>query len=222
MRLVTDDRRVLVVHDGKTSVEEKRIKEVHFHVVGKWGVERWFRIPDSVYRDLLALRTECPFVFASYSDQIRRVHADNHGCLKKIRDEFTPENFGRWIYERIKEWSEMHPQGHAYVHVFRKTALQLALDGEDDLDGWVADDAGVSKEVLLGHYAKPKLWRKSNRTFMRILASLPAEVAQRYGQVEDERSKLERRLQAAVGAGDWGLAAELSSQLVKKDGMEVE
>src|SRR5262249_29194547 len=31
--------------------------ERHFEVVGKWGVERWFRIPEALYRELLALRT---------------------------------------------------------------------------------------------------------------------------------------------------------------------
>src|SRR5262249_42576232 len=29
-------------------------KEIHFAVVGKWGVERWFRIPEKLYQELLA------------------------------------------------------------------------------------------------------------------------------------------------------------------------
>lgn len=59
--------------------------QVHFEVVGKWGVERWFRIPDPLYRQMLTHRTGSPFVFAAYVDQITKVHAGNGGCLKKIR-----------------------------------------------------------------------------------------------------------------------------------------
>ena len=71
------------------------------------------------FQEILAHRTDSEFVFAAYTDQLREVHADNHGCLTKIKDEFTPENFGRWFYERVKEWSGAHPHGSAYVHVFR-------------------------------------------------------------------------------------------------------
>ncbi len=125
--------------------------EVHFEVVGKWGVERWSRILDSLYRDLLAQRTASPFVFAAYSDQIRRVHAGNPGCLRKLRPEFDPDNFGRWLYERMKEWSAKQPGGAACVHVFRKTELQFAQVGEDgEASQRVAADAGVSEGVLLG------------------------------------------------------------------------
>lgn len=34
--------------------------EHHFKSVGKWGVEKWFRIPQSVYEGLESLRTESP------------------------------------------------------------------------------------------------------------------------------------------------------------------
>ncbi len=105
--------------------------EHHFEVVGKWGVERWFRLPASLYRELESLRTASPFVFAAYTEQIRRVHADNRGCLKKVREDYTAENFGRWVYERVKEWAEKQAKGRAFLHVFRKTALQHARRGED-------------------------------------------------------------------------------------------
>lgn len=74
--------------------------QVHFQVVGKWGVERWFRIPESLYQQMLAYRADSSFVFAAYVDQITKVHAENVGCLKKIRPVFDPRNFGRWLYER--------------------------------------------------------------------------------------------------------------------------
>jgi hypothetical protein len=139
-RVFTNDRRVVcasdcsLAADGGIAVQGRPIvaAEVHFEVVGKWGVERWFRIPGPLFRELLAHRTDSPFVFSAYTEQIRRLHADNPGCLKKVRDEFTPQNFGRWVYERIKDWAATHTAGDAYLHVFRKTGLQFPHDGEEE------------------------------------------------------------------------------------------
>jgi hypothetical protein len=77
----------------------------------------------------------------------------------------------------------------------------------------VAADAGVSERVLLGHYVKPQLWRQSNRTYRRLVASLPAEVARRYGYAEDERAQMERELEVAREAGDWRWVAELAERM---------
>jgi len=189
--------------------------EVHFEIVGKHGIERWFRVPEPVYRGLLAHRTDSPYVFAAYTEQIRAVHADNKGCLKKIKDEFLPKNFGRWFYERVKEWSKSHPKGRAFVHHFRKTGLQHARRGED-INREVAADARVGESVMMASYVKEmdeELRARSNRTFRRILASLPVEVARRYGNVEEDRSELEQRLQAATVGKDWGLVAAISARL---------
>ena len=188
-------------------------KQVHFEIVGKWGVERWFRIPELLYEQLLMYKTDSPFVFAAYVDQINEVHAGNPGCLKKIRHEFTATNYGRWLYERVKDWAATQPRDMSYLHIFRKTSLQFSHDGEDEVSKRVASDAGVSESVLLSHYVKPKLWRKSNRTFRRLLASLPPTVASRYGYAEDERALLERQLSEATEAGKWLLVAELAARL---------
>jgi hypothetical protein len=195
-------------------------KEVHFEVLCKWGIERWFRIPESLYQELLGLRTECPFIFAAYCEQVRKYHEDmNPGTAKSIREVFTPKNFARWFYHRVKEWA-VQSGCEAYVHVFRKTALQLAWDGEDEVGQRVAEDASVSQSVLLGHYVKPKLWRKSNRTYHRILASLLPEVASRYGFMETPLSALERKLEAARADKDWPLVAELAAKLAQEQRCE--
>ena len=152
-------------------------------------------------------------MFGGYTEQIRAAHADNLGCLRKIRDDFTPGNFGRWVYERVKEWAIKGEQS-AYLHVFRKTGLQFAHDGaEAGLSGSVAADAGVSESVLLGHYVKPNLRDQSNRTYRRLLASLPSAVATRYGYAEDAKARAERELEAARVAGDWVRVAELAKAL---------
>jgi integrase len=189
--------------------------QIHFEVVGKWGVERWFRVPEQLYQQMILCRTSSPFVFAAYVEQIARVHSQNSGCLKRICSNFTPSNFGRWLYERVKDWAVTQPRGTAYLHIFRKTGLQLAHDGEEVTSKRVADDAGVSESVLLGHYVKPKLWRQSNRTFRRLLASLPPRVAAEYGYTEDERSRLERQLGMAMDSGNWTLVQVLAERLRK-------
>lgn len=45
-------------------------------------------------------------------------------------DEFKPENLGYWMYHQVKDWSQELSDGSAYLHIFRKTGLQLALSGE--------------------------------------------------------------------------------------------
>lgn len=192
--------------------------EVHFEVEGKWGVERWFRIPEEVYRELLSAKTTSAYVFSAYSDQIQKAHSDNPGCMKKIRADYLPKNFGRWMYERVKEWSANHPNGSAGIHVFRKTGLQHAHDGEEDgASDSVATDAGVSKSVLLKHYVKPKLWRRSNRTYSRLVASMSPAVAQLYGHTESDHDRLERDLQMAKDCGDWLKVVEIAKQLSEID-----
>jgi integrase len=192
--------------------------EYHFEVVGKWGVERWFRIPGLVYRELAGLRSSSsPMVFASYSEQIQRRHAENIGCIKKIREDFTAQNFGRWIYERVKEWAEKHGKERAFLHVFRKTALQHARRGED-INRQVAEDARLGEAVMMTAYVKEtddELRARSNRTYHRILASLPAEVVRRYGHAERPPLPLEEQLAAATVARNWSLVAALSAKLAK-------
>lgn len=191
--------------------------QVHFEVEGKWGVERWFRIPDPLYRQMLAHRTASPFVFAAYVDQITKVHAENAAPQEDPAGVHGQE-LRRWLYERVKDWAVTQPRGTTYLHIFRKTGLQFTHDGEEEeTSKRVASDAGVSEAVLLGHYVKPKLWRKSNRTFRRLLASLPPAVASRYGHAEDERAQLERQLGEATEAGNWPLVAQLAERLGKRD-----
>lgn len=189
--------------------------EFHFQVVGKWGVKRWFRLPPSIHAELCNQRTSSAFHFAAYSNQIRLTHAKNRGCLRKIRDEFNPENFADWFYRRVKEWSKTQAKGQAFVHHFRKTGLQHARRGED-INRLVAADARVGESVMMTSYVEEtdeELRAKSNRTYRRIAASLPVEVVRRYGYVEDNRSDLERRLREAMDAKDWPLLATLSSRL---------
>jgi hypothetical protein len=62
-----------------------------------------------------------------------------------------------------------------------------------------------------------ELRQASNRTFRRILASLPSEVAFRYGYVEKAATKLEEQLQAAVDAKNWQLVAQLSARISRRE-----
>lgn len=189
-------------------------QEFHFEIVGKWGVKRYFRVPERLFEQLMSARLpSSQFVFAAYCEQVRQAPTDNPGWLKKIRAEFDPKNFGSWFYARIKEWSASQSNGNANVHVFRKTSLQLAFDGDEvETSRKVADDAGVSESVLLGHYVNLDLWRKSNRTYYRILATLPADLAALFGYVESAKDQLGRELEAAKARGDWSQVAKLAAE----------
>ena len=71
---------------------------------------------------------------------------------------------------------------------------------------------------MMGNYVEERdeeMLQRSNRTYRRIIASLPADVAKRYGYVHDTRSELEERLRAALDAQNWGLASELSACLAR-------
>ncbi len=191
--------------------------ERHFEVVGKRGVKRWFRLPEPLYRELEAMRTGSPFVFAAFTEQLRQAHADRPTFLQNVRGDYLPLNFEQWLYRRVKEWAGASGRPNAYVHTFRKTGLQHAREGED-INREVAADARLSPSVLTKHYvtqSEDQLRAGSNRTYRRILASLPAEVARRYGH-EEAASGLERQLQAAVEARNWDLARELSARLAQE------
>lgn len=192
--------------------------EQHFEVIGKRGVRRWFRLPDQLNRELAGLRTESPFVFAAYTEQLQRHHADRPNFYQNIRSEYSPANFEQWLYRRVKDWAATNLKGDVYLHIFRKTGLQHAREGED-INREVAADARVSASVLTTHYvtqSDSQLRAGSNRTYRRILASLPAEVARRYGHEEAAAPDLPGQIQAAVEAKNWDLVQELSAQLAKE------
>ncbi len=72
---------------------------------------------------------------------------------------------------------------------------------------------------MLKHYAKvtdPERRKESNRTFIRIVASLDAETSALYGHVPINSPVLEERLRAATEAKDWALAAQLTAELAAR------
>ena len=195
--------------------------EYHFEIIGKWGVEKWARIPTGLYRELLGLKTASPYVFSAYNRQLRQ-HYERRGLRKfamRVGDTYNPDAFAGWLQERIPAWAKAVGSPHATVHVFRKTALQHARCGED-LNRQVAKDARVSASVMMRHYVTERdeeLRQASNRTYARILASLPPEVATRYGYPsENETDDLEARLAAATNAQDWNLVTDLARQLAER------
>jgi integrase len=195
-------------------------EECHFEIVGKWGIDKWFRIPDGLHRELLALKTDSPYVFGIYKEQLRRFHerGPRPWLATRVSDEFDPDQLGDWFYERIQDWSRDAPGGRAYLHVFRKTSLQYARMGED-LNRQVAADARLGVSVMLTSYVKEsdeEMRAKSNRTYRRIAASLPPEVARRYGHEEVDTDTLVQRLQEAVSRKDWDLVSRLTADLQRR------
>lgn len=124
--------------------------EHHFETVGKWGVEKWFQLPERVFQELGSMRTSSPFVFAVFNDQLRRSHlvSSQPWQASQVRAEFNPENLGEWFYRQVSFWSKSLSRGKAYTHVFRKTSLQYARRG-DDANTRLAQDARVGKGVMM-------------------------------------------------------------------------
>ena len=190
--------------------------EVHFDTVGKWGVEKWFRIPRAIYEELLTFRTESPFVFGKLNDQIKEFHrTEGRKSAERMVKEFDVYNAGRWFYERVHEWSG----GEACVHMLRKTVLQYARVGEDAARS-LAKDAGVSEPVMMTHYVKeedPQFRAASNAMFERLCLSMTPEVARAFGHVPTATAGLEQRMQEAIRSRNWPLVGQLAKKLAEQD-----
>lgn len=190
--------------------------ECHFQSTGKWGVTKWFRIPENLWKELESLRTNSDFVFACFSKQLQAFYSTRDDrVVARVRADFKPYNLGEWIYRRVKDWSASLPNGAAYLHVFRKTSLQYALSAEH-IQRSVADDASVSTAVMMSSYARvtdEELRQKSNRTYQRIRSSLSSEVAGRYGWELRPCDQIMERLDQARQKGDWESVARLAQEL---------
>ncbi len=208
----------------KWSDERSLLSESHFKSTGKKNVTKWFRIPNALRQELEGIRCESDFVFGDYPRQLIEYYRKRNEVksLHRVREDFAPVNLGEWMYKRIVEWSEGSPKGQAYLHHFRKTGLQLALSGEHAMSD-VAKDASITPGVMEASYAQEfdeELWRKSNRTYRRIRASLPHDVAVRYGYDESERERLLEELDRARMKANWEEVARLA-QLIEQLDQEV-
>jgi integrase len=194
--------------------------EHHFEVIGKWGIEKWFRIPEDLYQELLKMKTDSPFVFGAYCQQLREFYlgVNRPRQAANVALAYKPDNLGDWFHEQIVAWSKSQPKGRATTHVFRKTSLQYARSGED-LNRSVASDARLSEGVMMTNYVKEtdeQMRAKSNRMYRRIIESLEPEVARRYGGGEDHVDPLKESLKQAVAAEDWEKVAALTAGLTRK------
>lgn len=196
--------------------------EHHFHVIEKQGVEWWFRAPDLLFKELMLLRGDSPYVFAAYNEQLRIFHRESSRSERAamVGKEFKPTCLGDWFYDRLAEWSASSSNGHAHPHVYRKTSLQLCWDGEDRKAQTIRDTC-VGEGVLRSHYLQRtdrERHQESNRNFKRIIAGLPDEVARRYGHIESSCSDLQKKLEKAIAANDWSTVSNLSADLACRNG----
>jgi integrase len=196
-------------------------EEIHFHVIGKWGIPRWIRIPPAVLGQLEAHRTRSPFVFAAYCDQDRRHHElkGRPDLAAKVLRVYDPANPANWFGNRMDDWSSTLASGHAHTHLLRKTTLQFARIGED-ANRAVAADARVGEAVMMASYVREgdeQLRQSSNRTYARIVAALPPDLARRMGyEAAAVPADPEAAIREAMAARDWGRVAELSALLKER------
>lgn len=177
-----------------------------------------------MFAELTKVRTDSPYVFAAYCEQIRMFFENSKtpGPAKNVEASFKPENLGNWFYKKLLKWSKSLPNGKATTHVFRKTSLKYARAGED-VNRQVAADAKLGEGVMMSHYVQEsddQMRHASNRTFHRILASLPSEVASRYGHRDPNPGDVKQRLDEARLQENWDLVAELSKLLASSNRAE--
>ncbi len=157
-------------------------------------------------------------MFAAYSQQLRVHHAKNkvRGTAKIVAADYRPDLLYEWFGKRMIDWTIAENRPHATHHAFRRTSLQAARRGEDR-NQRVAQDAHVTASVMLDHYVDEgdeELRQASNRTYYRLLAGLPPDVAAAYGYEEEQEPRdLESQLQVAMAAKDWKLVQQLAAQL---------
>ena len=148
--------------------------------------------------------------FATTTPKKEQVLADN------VSQQYDPTAFADWFHSKMVRWSKTAPNGHATQHAFRKTGLQLAYQG-GVADSLIASDASITDSVMHGNYVDDtdqELLLKSNRTFERIVASLPLKVAERYGyNPEEEGAGLPDLLKAAIDRQDWDVVEELMAKI---------
>ena len=138
--------------------------------------------------------------------------------MRKVSQNYDPIAFADWFHDKLAEWSETAPNGHATQHAFRKTSLQFAYRGGVSAKQ-IAQDASITEAVMLGHYVDDtdeELHLKSNQTFARIASSLPFKVAERYGYFpEREGARPEEVLRVAIERNDFQAARSLLEQMEK-------
>lgn len=181
--------------------------EYHFFVRGKWAVEKWFRIPDSLYKELLSIKCDSEYLFGGYGVELLAFHqrSNRPWVSQRVKKEYNAKNVGNWFYERVKDWSRSSIRGKASTHIFRKTTLQIAREG-DDVNRQVAKDAAVSVRVMLAHYVEEgaeQLYSRSNRMYERIIAAMCPEVLTRFGFTETEEDRLRAEIARGMKYGDW-------------------
>lgn len=192
--------------------------EYHFDFVGKRGVRKWARIPNRLYRELVEVRTDSPYVFAAFVEQLQQHYkGSNPGVENSVNRHYRPSTICWWFHTKLSSWARESGRKHATHHAFRKTALQFARRGEDRNEA-VAQDARISRAVMVRHYideTDEELRQASNRTYHRLIAGLSTEVARRYGyEADSDAMGMQTRLQAAVNAQDWKTASEIVQLLL--------
>ena len=198
--------------------------QYHFDFVGKRAVRKWARIPMGLYHELSKIKTDSPYVFAAYNSQLRRHHAEKRAASsRKVSQQYNPTAFADWFHAKLVNWSKTAPNGHATQHAFRKTGLQFAYRG-GLADSLIASDASITDSVMHGNYVDDtdqELLLKSNRTFERIVTSLPLKVAERYGYNPDEEGAgLPDLLKAAIDRQDWDAVEELMAKIRNGSGQK--
>jgi hypothetical protein len=143
----------------------------------KWGKGKMFRIPLCTLAELERYRTESPFVWAGYVDQLRDYHkTTGHGSsASKVKD-FNPQRLRISFQKWIGQWSRMNKVEGLSHHAFRRTGLQWSREGQlRSSESVYAQASNVGLDVADKHYTtKPKrIW--ANITYRNIASEIEGD-----------------------------------------------
>ena len=193
--------------------------DYHFEIIGKWGVEKWARIPTKLFNELETMRVQGnPFIFAAYNEQLRCHHLTKGkpNDAKLVGTDFNPVALGEWLQVKIADWAKDCGWEHAHPHVIRKTSLQRARVGED-INRKLAEDARLGAGVMLASYVVEgdnEHRQRSDRMYWRLTKALPPNLVEQFGFTQAQPNELlKMEIQKAMARGDWKNVALLSLEL---------
>jgi len=121
--------------------------------MGKWGKGKVIRLPAALLSEIRSFRSESPYVWAGYAEQLRQFHRNegHHASAHKIKD-FNPQRLRILFQKWIGAWSKENAKGVSH-HTFRKTGLQFSREGQlRSFEGEYAKHTNVSLGVADKHY----------------------------------------------------------------------
>lgn len=185
----------------------------------KWGKGKAVRVPPAFLAELQRHRSDSPFVWAGYVEQLRDYHLTrgHRASAHKLKG-FAPQRLRVTFQKWIAEWGDDSKATDGLSHHnFRKTGLQWSRENQlRSTEGDFARAANVTLDVAKKHYTTTpqRIW--ADLVFRNIASELGKDeelaVMMGFEKATAPITPMDA-VQAAINAGDWDEAARLLKRL---------